>query len=106
MTTARLSQSQPSTSNSAFVMISVSMLLLLVLANIFYSVRAIQTGFKVASLEKEKATLLSEKHALSEQITQKRSLGEISTYANAEGFVAITDTVALQLPSDTSVALR
>ncbi len=104
MTARHITQPQEKKSNTLFVCLS--SFFLLVLGNIFFSVQTLQVGLEISALEKEKAQLLKEKTQLSEQLSKHNTLTDIAQSAQEQGYESITHTVAITIPSDSSVALR
>lgn len=86
--------------------IACSFIFALTIVNIFLSMRSIQVGASISSLEHQKVSLQREKTTLNQKVAQRNSLHTVAELAKSEGFTPISKTVTIRIPSDSSVALR
>lgn len=90
----------------SFYSITAGFVFVLTLIYVFSSVQVIHFGSAMSSLEKEKTELQARKTQLESQQAQTFSIGNVEQTATAQGFVAIEETSLVNLPADSSVALR
>lgn len=67
-------------------LIFASLLIVLVIANVFFTVSVSASGAELTSIEKTQSTLLSINQELADKITNESSLSTIGEKANSLGF--------------------
>lgn len=85
---------------------SATTILALVIATIAHSAQLIHFRMEVANSEQEIAQLNDKNEQLNRELAQVVSLQETKQLAEEQGYVAIKHVLAIDTPSETSVALR